>query len=106
MMLRAKYLPGSQDWLRLISLLDAITVRGRKLDKDQKRMFQLKGVLPRLAKLAENLMPNSPDLLTHPVQAMMMPGTDSFAYPSSGPFAVHMGGGMYARHIRPRAYPP
>ncbi len=106
MKLKAIYRPGSPEWLRLMSLLEAITVRGRKLDKDQKRAFQLKGVLPRLAKLAENLMPGSPDLLTEPVQALMMPGTDSFTYPSSGPYAVHLGGGMYGRHIRTRRYPP
>ena len=104
MKLKEKYKPGSADWLRIFTMINAITVKGKPLDKEQKKQFQLRGILPKLAEFAKNLLPDSPELLTEPVQAILMPGTDSFGYPASGPYAVSTGGGMIARHIRTRQY--
>lgn len=100
------YRPGSQEWLMVFTMLPSVTVRGKPLDKDQKTEFRLKGKLPKYASMPESVDPSSPDMLPEPVQIMSMPGMIPDAAASSGPYAVHMGGGMYARQIRLRTYTP
>lgn len=104
MILKPYYRPGSPEWLSITSLLSVIRVMGRFLTKEERQIYRLKGMLPKGAQVPDSLSSRSPDMIPDIGPIIRMPGTIDDASTAQGPYALHIGGGMYARQVRFRTY--